>query len=33
VGYFVVGFFHRDVCLGDLTQAGCARWAAARGLQ
>lgn len=33
VGYFVVGFFHRDVCLADLTQAGCARWAAARGLQ
>jgi hypothetical protein len=33
VGYFVVGFFHRDVCLADLTQAGCTRWAAARGLQ
>ncbi|MFN7572003.1 MAG: hypothetical protein ACK5TK_11215 [Betaproteobacteria bacterium] len=33
VGYFVVGFMHRDVCLSDLTQAGCARWAAARGLQ
>ena len=30
-GYFVVGLVHRDVCLGDLKQAGCARWAAARG--
>ncbi len=33
VGYFVVGFAHRDVCLDNLAQAGCARWAAARGLQ
>jgi uncharacterized protein YggT (Ycf19 family) len=33
IGYFVVGFFHRDLCLSDLTQTGCARWAAARGVQ
>jgi uncharacterized protein YggT (Ycf19 family) len=26
VGYFAVGLWHRDVCLGDLTQAGCERW-------
>jgi uncharacterized protein YggT (Ycf19 family) len=30
-GYFAVGLIHRDVCLSDLKQAGCARWAAARG--
>jgi len=30
-GYFAVGLWHRDVCLGDLTQNGCARWAEARG--
>ena len=30
-GYFAVGLVHRDVCLSDLTQAGCTRWAAARG--
>jgi uncharacterized protein YggT (Ycf19 family) len=30
-GYFVVGFLHRDVCLKDVTQTGCARWAQARG--
>jgi len=29
-GYFAVGLWHRDVCLGDLTQAGCERWLAAR---
>ncbi len=28
--YFVVGFWHRDVCLADLTQAGCQKWAASR---
>jgi uncharacterized protein YggT (Ycf19 family) len=28
--YFAVGFWHRDVCLADLTQAGCGKWAAAR---
>jgi uncharacterized protein YggT (Ycf19 family) len=28
--YFLVGFWHRDVCLADLTQAGCQKWAAAR---
>jgi uncharacterized protein YggT (Ycf19 family) len=30
-GYFGVGLWHRDVCLSDLTQNGCARWAQARG--
>ena len=29
-GYFGVGLWHREVCLQDLTQAGCAKWAAAR---
>jgi hypothetical protein len=29
-GYFGVGLWHRDVCLQDVNQAGCARWAAAR---
>ncbi len=28
--YFLVGFWHRDVCLADLAQAGCAKWVAAR---
>jgi len=31
VGYFAMGFWHRDVCLVDLAQAGCERWAVARG--
>lgn len=26
MGYFVVGLWHREVCLGDLTQAGCEKW-------
>jgi uncharacterized protein YggT (Ycf19 family) len=29
-GYFGIGLWHREVCLGDLTQAGCTKWAAAR---
>lgn len=29
-GYFGTGLWHRDVCLQDVNQAGCARWAAAR---
>ena len=29
-GYFGVGMWHREVCLQDLTQTGCAKWAAAR---
>lgn len=29
-GYFGIGLWHREVCLQDLTQAGCAKWAAAR---
>lgn len=28
--YFLVGFWHRDVCLADLSQAGCEKWAASR---
>ncbi len=31
-GYFAVGLIQRDVCLSDLKQAGCARWAAARAV-
>jgi len=27
-GYFGIGLWHRDVCLGNVNQAGCARWAA-----
>ena len=30
-GYFGIGLWHRDVCLRDLNQAGCARWAAVQG--
>jgi len=30
LGYFGVGLWHREVCLQDLTQTGCAKWAAAR---
>jgi len=29
-GYFGIGLWHRDVCLDDLAQTGCAKWAAAR---
>jgi len=29
-GYFGVALWHREVCLADLSQAGCAKWAAAR---
>ena len=29
-GYFGVGLWHREVCLADLSQVGCAKWAAAR---
>lgn len=32
-GYFIVGLFLRDVCLADLRQAGCQRWAESRGVQ
>jgi hypothetical protein len=31
-GYLGIGLWHRDVCLDDLAQAGCAKWAAARGV-
>jgi len=30
-GYFGIGLWHRDVCMRDLNQAGCVRWAAAHG--
>lgn len=30
IGYFAVGIWHREVCLADLTQMGCTKWAAAR---
>jgi len=30
IGYFAIGFWHRDVCLRDLAQPGCDRWEAAR---
>ena len=30
VGYLGLGFAHRDVCLPDLSQAGCGKWLAAR---
>jgi uncharacterized protein YggT (Ycf19 family) len=28
--YFAVGYYHRDVCLTDLTQRGCQKWLEAR---
>jgi uncharacterized protein YggT (Ycf19 family) len=28
--YFAAGFYHRDVCLSDLTQRGCEKWLEAR---
>jgi uncharacterized protein YggT (Ycf19 family) len=28
--YFAVSYYHRDVCLADLTQQGCEKWLAAR---
>jgi uncharacterized protein YggT (Ycf19 family) len=30
VAYFALGFAHRDVCLSDLSQAGCMKWVQAR---
>ncbi|HEU0198917.1 MAG TPA: hypothetical protein VFR86_00625 [Burkholderiaceae bacterium] len=30
IGYFALGFWHRDVCLADLQQLGCAKWVEAR---
>jgi uncharacterized protein YggT (Ycf19 family) len=29
-GYLAVGFYQRGVCLDDLSQPGCAKWAQAR---
>jgi hypothetical protein len=31
--YLLVGFAHRNVCLDDLKQTGCERWAVARGAE
>lgn len=33
VGYFALGFVHRDVCLQDLRQNACEKWAQARSVQ
>jgi len=30
VAYFAIGFAHRDVCLSDLSQRGCEKWAQSR---
>ena len=30
VAYFAIGFAHRDVCLSDLNQRGCEKWAQSR---
>lgn len=30
-GYFALGFWHRDVCLQNITQPGCEKWAASAG--
>lgn len=33
IAYFAVGFAHRDACMADIKQAGCARWQQAWGVQ
>jgi hypothetical protein len=30
IGYFALGFAHRDVCLANLAQDGCMKWVQAR---
>lgn len=30
MAYFAIGFAHRDVCLSDLNQKGCEKWAQTR---
>jgi uncharacterized protein YggT (Ycf19 family) len=30
IAYFAIGFGHREVCLSDLSQRGCEKWAEAR---
>ncbi len=30
IAYLALGLWHRDVCLRDLSQLGCEKWAAAR---
>jgi uncharacterized protein YggT (Ycf19 family) len=30
MAYFAIGFSHRSVCLSDLDQRGCEKWAEAR---
>lgn len=32
IGYFAVGFAHRDSCMANIEQAGCARWQQAWGV-
>jgi uncharacterized protein YggT (Ycf19 family) len=32
IAYFAVGFAHRDACMANINQAGCARWAEAWGV-
>jgi uncharacterized protein YggT (Ycf19 family) len=32
IGYFAAGFAHRDACMADINQAGCARWQQAWGV-
>ena len=32
IAYFAAGFAHRDACLADIEQAGCARWQQAWGV-
>jgi uncharacterized protein YggT (Ycf19 family) len=32
IAYFAVGFAHRDSCMANINQAGCARWAEAWGV-
>jgi hypothetical protein len=31
--YLALGLWHRDVCLRDLSQPACTKWAIARGLK
>lgn len=32
IAYFAVGFAHREACMDDIEQAGCARWQQAWGV-
>jgi uncharacterized protein YggT (Ycf19 family) len=33
IGYFAAGFAHRDACMSDIAQPGCAKWQKAWGVQ